>query len=114
MEDFPERSVILIEEETGLAKSIYAQYIAAETATAGKTVFYVTNRDSEDIRNQMNRLRILPETGFHIGEMHGTDPDALLDLLTSLSKKILSSLTRFRFISSKHPSPDSAMLFPAL
>ncbi len=103
MEDFPERSVILIEEETGLAKSIYAQYIAAETATAGKTVFYVTNRDSEDIRNQMNRLRILPETGFHIGEMHGTDPDALLDLLTSLSKEDLVIVDPFSFYFLETP-----------
>ena len=47
MEDFPEKSVILVEEDTGLAKSIYAQYIAAEMASAGKDVCYVTDRDAD-------------------------------------------------------------------
>ena len=32
MDNFPEKSVILVEEDTGLAKSVYAQYIAAEAA----------------------------------------------------------------------------------
>jgi KaiC/GvpD/RAD55 family RecA-like ATPase len=97
MEDFPEKSVILIEEETGLAKSIYAQYIAAGAASAGKHVFYVTARDAENIRSQMTRLRILPATGFHIEEMHGTDPDALLDLLISHSKGDLVIVDQFSF-----------------
>jgi|SRR5208337_943919 len=96
-EDLPEKSVILIEEKTGLVKSIYAQYIAAETASAGKDVCYVTARDAVDIRSQMTHLRILPETGFHIEEMHRMDPDALLDLLTLHSKGDLVIVDQFSF-----------------
>lgn len=96
-EDLPEKSVILIEENTGLVKSIYAQYIAAETASAGKDVCYVTPRDAVDIRSQMTHLRILPETGFHIEEMHRMDPDALLDLLTLHSKGDLAIVDQFSF-----------------
>jgi len=86
MEDFPEKSVILIEEDTGLAKSIYAQFIAADMASAGKDVCYVTDRTSDEIRSQMTRLGILPARGFHIDEMQGTDTSGLLDLLTTHGK----------------------------
>jgi KaiC/GvpD/RAD55 family RecA-like ATPase len=82
LDNFPEKSVILIEEDTGLAKAVYAQYIAAEAAAEGKDVCYVTARASDDIRSEMKRLRILPVKGFHIEEMHVTAPGALLDLLT--------------------------------
>jgi len=82
MDNFPEKSVILIEEDTGLAKSVYAQYISAEAAADGKDVCYITTRASEDIRSEMKRLRILPAKGFHVEEMHGIAPGALLDHLT--------------------------------
>jgi len=82
MDNFPEKSAILIEEDTGLVKSVYAQYIAAETAADGKEVYYITARATEDIRSDMKLLRILPDKGFHIEEIHGTTPGALLDLLT--------------------------------
>ncbi len=82
MDNFPEKSVILIEEDTGLVKSVYAQYIAAETAADGKEVYYITAQATEDIRSDMKLLRILPAKGFHIEEIHGTTPEALLDLLT--------------------------------
>ncbi len=82
MDNFPEKSVILIEEDTGLVKSVYAQYIAAEKAADGKDVAYLTTRASEDIRSEMKSLRILPDKEFHIEEIHGTTPGALLDLLT--------------------------------
>ena len=82
MDNFPEKSVILIEEGTGLVKSVYAQYIAAETAADGKDVSYLTPRPSDDIRSEMKLLRILPAKGFHIEEIHGTTTGALLDLLT--------------------------------
>jgi|SRR5208283_564845 len=82
MDNFPEKSVILIEEDTGLVKSVYAQYIAAETAADGKKVYYITTRAAEDIYSDMKLLRILPDKGFHIEEIRGTTPGALLDLLT--------------------------------
>ena len=71
--------------------------IAAETASPGKDVCYVTPRDAVDIRSQMTHLRILPETGFHIEEMHRIDPDALLDLLTLHSKGDLAIVDQFSF-----------------
>ncbi|ABS56924.1 conserved hypothetical protein [Methanoregula boonei 6A8] len=83
MDIFPQKSVILIEEETGLAKSVYAQYIAADAAGAGKEVCYVTIRSADDIKNDMTRMRILPAKGFFVEEeMHGTAPGTLLDAIT--------------------------------
>ena len=82
MDTFPEKSVILIEEDTGFSKSIYAQYIAADAASAGKEVRYITARPAEGITGEMTRMRILPPKGFHIEEMHGTAPGTLLDHLT--------------------------------
>jgi len=82
MDNFPEKSMILIEEDTGIVKSVYAQYIAAETAADGKEVYYITAQATEDIRSDMKLLRILPAKGFHIEEIHETTPGALLDLLT--------------------------------
>ena len=58
---------------------------------------YVTGGDSEEIRSQMNRLRILPSTNFHIEEVHGTDPGALIDLLTLHSKGDLVIVDPFSF-----------------
>jgi KaiC/GvpD/RAD55 family RecA-like ATPase len=82
LDNFPKKSVILIEEDLGLAKSIYAQYIASEAAADGKDIFYITARAADEIRNDMKLLRILPEKGLHIEEMHGTAPGPLLDTLT--------------------------------
>ncbi|MGB8310047.1 MAG: ATPase domain-containing protein, partial [Methanoregula sp.] len=82
LDNFPKKSVILIEEDLGLAKSIYAQYIASEAAADGKDVCYITARASDEIRDDMKLLRILPVKGFHIEEMHGTSPGPLLDILT--------------------------------
>jgi KaiC/GvpD/RAD55 family RecA-like ATPase len=82
MDNFPEKSVILIEEGIGLAKSVYAQYIAAEAAADGKDVRYITTHSPDDILNEMKRLHILPAKGFHIEEMQGIVPGTLLDHLT--------------------------------
>jgi len=82
MDTFPEKSVILVEEDTGITKSVYAQYIAADAASAGKEVWYITARPAEEITREMTRLRILPAKGFHVEEMHGTAPGTLLDHLT--------------------------------
>ena len=64
MDNFPEKSVILIEEGTGLVKSVYAQYIAAETAADGKDVSYLTPRPSDDIRSEMKLLKFYPQRDF--------------------------------------------------
>ncbi len=48
----------------------------------GKIVYYVTTRAPDDILTDMKNMKILPVKGFHIEEMHGTTPGALLDMLT--------------------------------
>jgi len=82
MDIFPEKSVILIEEETGIAKTVYAEYIAAEAAGNGKVVRYITTRSVNEILDEMKRMRILPAKGFHAEELPATSPGTLLDHLT--------------------------------
>ncbi len=95
MDKFPEKSVILVEEDTGLAKSVYAQYIAAEAAADGKDVSYITTRAPDDVRNEMKRLHILPAKGFHVEEMQGIVPGTLLDHLTLHGKGDLVIVDQF-------------------
>ena len=74
-EGIPEKSVILIEEESGCMKDFYAQKIAAETAQTGKPVVYLTSHFKEDIVSQMTRYRmkVSPSLQF-IDHCHGPDP----------------------------------------
>jgi KaiC/GvpD/RAD55 family RecA-like ATPase len=95
MDTFPEKSVILIEEDTGITKSVYAQYIAADAASAGKEVWYISARPAEGITGEMTRMRILPVKGFHVEEMHGTAPGTLLDRLTLHGKGDLVIVDQF-------------------
>ncbi len=97
IDDFPEKSVILLEEDTGITKSSYAQYIGSETAAAGKNVCYITSRSPDDVRGDMKRLNILPAKGFHIEEMPGASPGALLDLLALKSTCDLVIVDQFSF-----------------
>jgi len=97
MDNFPEKSVILIEEDTGVAKSSYAQFISSETAAAGKNVCYITPRSPDDVRGDMKRLKLLPAEEFHIEEMHGASPGALLDLLALQSTCNLVIVDQFSF-----------------
>ena len=82
MDTFPEKSVILIEEDTGLAKTVYAEYLAAEATDNGKVVRYITARSAEDILSEMKWMRILPEKGFQIEELPVVSSNALLDHFT--------------------------------
>ncbi|HVP97021.1 hypothetical protein [Methanoregula sp.] len=82
MDTFPEKSVILIEEDNGLAKTVYAEYIAAEAVGNGKVVRYITTRSADDILNEMKRMRILPPKDFHAEELPAVSPNTLLDHLT--------------------------------
>jgi hypothetical protein len=82
VQEYPDNSVILIEEETGLIKSIYAQYIAA---SAKKPVCYITTRTRDDILRQMALLRLPHVDQIEIREMHETEPGPMCDLLTTLT-----------------------------
>ena len=106
MNNFPEKSVIIIEEDTGLAKSVYAEFISAETVSSGKEVCFVTSRSPEDIRNEMELMKILPEKGFHVEETHGTSPGVLLDLLTLQNTCSLVIVDHFSFYFLETPLMD--------
>jgi len=80
VQEYPDNSVILIEEETGLIKSIYAQYIAAG---AKKPVCYITTRARDDILRQMALLRPPHIDHMEIRELHEAEPGAMCDLLTT-------------------------------
>jgi KaiC/GvpD/RAD55 family RecA-like ATPase len=95
MDNFPEKSVILVEEETGLAKSVYAQYIAAEAAADGKDVWHITTRAPDDVLKEMKLLHILPAKGFHVEEMQGIVAETLLDHLTLHGKGDLVIVDQF-------------------
>jgi len=95
IDNFPEKSVILIEEDLGLAKSVYSSFIAYEAASAGKEICYITTRSSEDVRNDMKRMKILPIKGFYIEEMQATSLEALLNLLSLPSKCNLVIVDQF-------------------
>jgi len=78
--EYPDHSLILIEEDTGLVKSIYAQYIAA---SAKKPVCYITTRARDDILQQMAQLRLPHIDHMEIREMHEAEPGAMCDLLAT-------------------------------
>ena len=58
LEIVPDNSVLCIEEKTGIIKTIYALYVAAERAKEGIPVTYMTLQSREDITRTMTQLRI--------------------------------------------------------
>jgi KaiC/GvpD/RAD55 family RecA-like ATPase len=75
LERIPEKSIILIEEDSGCMKDFYAQKIAAETSLRGQLVVYLTSHLSEDIVSQMTRFGMtLSPSLTIIDQCHGTGP----------------------------------------
>lgn len=75
LERIHEKSIILIEEDSGCMKDFFAQKIAAETALRGQTVVYLTSYFSEDIVSQMTRYRMTISPSLKIiDQCHGTGP----------------------------------------
>jgi len=59
----PEKSVVLVEEDTGYMKDFYTHKVAALAAGEGKNVVYLTSHPAEDIRAGMRHYtRTLPGT----------------------------------------------------
>ena len=65
-EGLPKRSLIVLEEEEGDNKRIFAQMLGAEAVKAGKEVVYVTYKFREDVLRQLSALRIESFTRFKV------------------------------------------------
>lgn len=99
----PERSIIVIEEDSGCMKDFYAQKVAADHALAGKKVCYLTSHFGEDIMAEMTKYRLPISPNLHILD-HSHNPDQILprctgdlcviDPFTSLF--VDSDITQFR------------------
>lgn len=75
LERIPEKSIIVVEEDSGCMKDFYAQKIAAETALRGQSVVYLTSHFSEDIYSQMTRYRMtVSPTLTLIDNCHSPEP----------------------------------------
>jgi KaiC/GvpD/RAD55 family RecA-like ATPase len=62
MEIIPERSVICIEEDAGITKSLFASLVAAERGKRGVAVNFLTLRTREEVQKQIEQLRLkVPE-----------------------------------------------------
>jgi KaiC/GvpD/RAD55 family RecA-like ATPase len=63
IERIPERSVVLIEEESGSMKDFFAHKVAITTAAEGKKVVYLTSHFAEDIKSSIRTYSFtVPET----------------------------------------------------
>lgn len=63
IERVPERSVVLVEEDSGYLKDFYAHKAAALSATEGKKVTYLTTHFAEDIRAGIEQyVHTMPKT----------------------------------------------------
>lgn len=65
-ENLPKNSLLVLEEELGDNKRIFAQMLGAEAVKAGKDVIYVTPRSKEDVQKQMAQLGFNGETRFKV------------------------------------------------
>lgn len=103
--EFPEKSLILIEEKSGLVKSIYAQYIAVESASAGKSIHYISRQTNQEIYFQMKDLRLEPASGFHVETVSDPDPVVLAGLLAASSSDMII-VEQFSLYFIDTPLPD--------
>jgi KaiC/GvpD/RAD55 family RecA-like ATPase len=62
LDTIPEKCVLLLEEEAGYVKNIFAQTLASNAAKTGKRVIYITPHSREEICAQMEIYRL------HYGE----------------------------------------------
>jgi len=65
-ENLPKKSLLVLEEDLGDNKRMFAQMLGAEAIKAGKDVIYVTPRTKEDVLNQMAILSINGDSGLRI------------------------------------------------
>ncbi len=63
LDELPEKSVILIEEDLGTIKHIFVQKVGFEAAKAGKRVVYITPKRKEDVNRQMTVFKLKNNPG---------------------------------------------------
>lgn len=78
LEDLPERSVLLIEEDLGSVKDVFIQSIGSYAIEAGKDVVYITSRFKEDIHREISAHGFGCSEQLKIIEKF-SDREALLD-----------------------------------
>jgi KaiC/GvpD/RAD55 family RecA-like ATPase len=63
IERIPDRSIVLIEEESGVMKDFFAHKVAITSAGEGKRVMYLTSHFADDIRRDIRHYSFaIPET----------------------------------------------------
>lgn len=65
-DNLPKNSLLVLEEELGDNKRIFAMMLGAEAVKAGKEVVYVTTRAKEDAQKQLSAMGINDEAGFKV------------------------------------------------
>lgn len=86
MGDLPAKSVILIEEETGAVKSMYALFLASESAAEGLKVRYITSRPPEEVNREMEYLH-LPKKAIESVTIEEVPQTTLKETLASVTSR---------------------------
>lgn len=79
LEELPDKSVILVEEEVGDVKRIFSQVLANDALRSGKSAIYITSRLKDDILMQMSVYELEDLNKLEIVEKFN-DVSKLLDL----------------------------------
>ncbi len=74
----PEKSMILLEEELGCMKSIFAQKTASETLKNGGKVLYITRRYIEEIKEEMMGYGMEPDDIEFVDDFNMVDHDLVI------------------------------------
>jgi len=103
-DSLPENSLIVVEEETGAIKSVYAQSMASRAAAAGTPVTYLTMQTHDEVVQQMARLRLPVSDAIQIREIHDTEPENALDLILSVNPPGLVVFDSFSTCFLEYPT----------
>lgn len=65
-ESLPKKSLLILEEELGDNKRIFAQMLGADAIKAGKEVVYVTPKSRDDVTGQLSAFGVNGDAGLRI------------------------------------------------
>ncbi|MEA1945545.1 MAG: ATPase domain-containing protein [Euryarchaeota archaeon] len=74
----PDKNTILVEEELGSMKSIFAQKVASETSKNSGKVLYITRRRIEEITEEMMRYGMKPDGIEFVDTLYKGDYDLII------------------------------------
>ncbi len=94
LERLPDRSLILVEDDIGFVKTIFAERLASKAASAGWQVRYITAGYKEDVQAEMARSR-------------RTDRPKTRDQRPL--RKLVSGSVTMRFSSGREPGESSSI-----